>query len=147
MSRGHSHSHLWIDKGGCGWPWRGGLGFFMDDKILHLLLKYGKKIVCKGCDKDLLRVGLVAKSIHTLSIPDKNEDIEIKCPVCKTDNVFTKKECINKKVECLKCNKVLGETYPGMPSNINPLGKDTRFYKLKITCPNPNCSKVNEFYI
>lgn len=118
-----------------------------NDKTLHLLLKHRKDITCKSCKKDLLRVGVSSKSIHTLVIPNKDEGIEIRCSNCNTLNLFTKKECVNKKAFCLKCNSLLNETYPGMPSNINPLGKKTHFYKLEIICPDATCSKVNEFYI
>ena len=119
----------------------------MNDKILHLSLKDKKEIRCEWCNEPLLSVGLDAKANHTLVIPNKDEGIEVKCPICKTVNAFTKKECVNKQVRCLKCDKVLGRTYPGMPDKIKPLGNKTVFYTLKIICPNPKCSKVNEFYI
>lgn len=119
----------------------------MSDQILLLSLKDKRDVACKSCGEPLLNVGLDAKANHTLVIPNKDDGIEVTCPACKTLNAFTKKECVNKKVYCLKCGKLLAQTYCGMPDKIDPLGKKTVFYKLKITCPNPDCSQENEFYI
>jgi phage FluMu protein Com len=119
----------------------------MSDQILLLSLKDKRDIACKSCGEPILGVGLDAKANHTLIIPNKDDGIEVRCPVCNTLNAFTKRECVNKKVSCLKCSKLLAQTYPGMPGDIDPLGKKTVFYKLKITCPNLKCSEVNEFYI
>jgi len=119
----------------------------MSDHILLLSLRHEREVVCRKCHTPLLNVGLDANANHALVIPNKDEGIEIKCPGCETLNAFTKRECVNKKVRCLKCDRVLGEAYPGMPDAIDPLGKKTVFYKLKITCPNSECSEVNEFHI
>jgi len=119
----------------------------MNDQILLLSLKDKRNVACKGCGSPLLNVGLNAKASHTLVIPNKEEGVEVKCPACKTLNAFTKKECVNKKVCCLNCSKLLAQTYPGMPDSIDPLGRKTVFYKLRIICPKPECSKTNEFYI
>jgi len=119
----------------------------MHDHLLHLSLKRKEQISCKYCKEPLLNVRCDAKTDHTIIIPNKNEGIEISCPSCKTINAFTKKECINNQVRCLKCDKLLGKAYPGMPDCIDSLGKKTLFYKLKIACPNSKCSKINEFFI